>query len=814
MTRLLFFSKIALWVISAALVIEGFLYPVSFERPLPAAAMHPDSGHCYIANVYTIYPYLWGNSADASLLLLENGKAVGPRDDLHTNIREQGRGRFSRWDQQIYFSASDNSDPRTNGRHYTIHFEWIASLWCIAGLAFAMVLLYAATIETLLRRLEALHPAWLSAFVLIIAAGFRFWIWWHNYPATFGGHVVYGMPFSDGRGWDTFAKEFSLGYRNDRSVMLWDARRPMFYWLMGPLYALSGPHPAVTIFVKYLFSCVATVLIFDAVRRLAPLPVALLSALYHALLEYDALQSLVTDSDGLAYCFGALSVWAFAVGLQSMLKNLRRTGEPFAPGTAVLRWYFTAGFILAVSNMTRPLTLLAFVLVPLTIGWLLWRRGFKLKLLLRKSVLAGLIIVGAGAILIAPWVARQGLKYGIWSISDNSIQVLVGAADPRFVTWSSKVTDLFLGDVLDLSTKYKFYLAAYKEAREKHPDFYLQNVRHHLRLAFEAVKPPAWILIASIMCAFVAAFAKTVALRRSLVRLIPSALVCALLLSATNYGQWWWLVSTLLSFALGLPVLLLAAPIIAGVLIMGSTAIVYERLYYDLHWLAVALAGWGAWALINAPLGGLVLGNLDVPNWGEKWNRVFKATVVSVVALLLLGYGKIAINNLTSPAAIRSSVLSVADELKLIEITRANPACDHFRETFDRLEAFRGALRTGYSIRIPANARISHWSSRFDDRPYDFSFFEVEPPFPTVYGAGTIDPKKFPAASEMVYVGVAKKVRNEPVFEVIDVLTFDAQAKSWQSIGCGERAGSQRHLEDLLSQRNDWAQTGFRGRNG
>jgi len=46
----------------------------------------------------------------------------------HRDIQEIGRGRYSHWNDNpesgwrtirgMLFSASDNSDPRTNGRHY------------------------------------------------------------------------------------------------------------------------------------------------------------------------------------------------------------------------------------------------------------------------------------------------------------------------------------------------------------------------------------------------------------------------------------------------------------------------------------------------------------------------------------------------------------------------------------------------------------------------------------------------------------------------------------------------------------------------
>ncbi|MBR0713079.1 hypothetical protein [Bradyrhizobium liaoningense] len=39
---------------------------------------------------------------------------------MHADIRTQAGGRFSHWDGILIFSASDGSDPRTNGRTYTI----------------------------------------------------------------------------------------------------------------------------------------------------------------------------------------------------------------------------------------------------------------------------------------------------------------------------------------------------------------------------------------------------------------------------------------------------------------------------------------------------------------------------------------------------------------------------------------------------------------------------------------------------------------------------------------------------------------------
>lgn len=57
------------------------------------------------------------------LLLFEDGRPLGPAHTLHSEIRAYGMGRYSHWGSVLYFSASDNSDPNTNGREYRISIE-------------------------------------------------------------------------------------------------------------------------------------------------------------------------------------------------------------------------------------------------------------------------------------------------------------------------------------------------------------------------------------------------------------------------------------------------------------------------------------------------------------------------------------------------------------------------------------------------------------------------------------------------------------------------------------------------------------------
>lgn len=63
--------------------------------------------------------------AARKLHVFEDGRELGPGDSIHDDIRKKGLGAYSHWNAQaqgflVYFSTSDNSDPNTNGRTYTL----------------------------------------------------------------------------------------------------------------------------------------------------------------------------------------------------------------------------------------------------------------------------------------------------------------------------------------------------------------------------------------------------------------------------------------------------------------------------------------------------------------------------------------------------------------------------------------------------------------------------------------------------------------------------------------------------------------------
>ena len=93
-------------------------------HPLDPAQMVAGDGLAWSVPV----PARWRGLANNSelprgaqpLLLLENGRELGPVCPMHKTIREEGGGAYSHWGDSLIFSTSDGSDPRTNGREYSL----------------------------------------------------------------------------------------------------------------------------------------------------------------------------------------------------------------------------------------------------------------------------------------------------------------------------------------------------------------------------------------------------------------------------------------------------------------------------------------------------------------------------------------------------------------------------------------------------------------------------------------------------------------------------------------------------------------------
>lgn len=84
------------------------------------SGLRSDGGYAYqIGYVLSVSGDSNENEKASTMRLYENGVELKPAHSYHSDIRQYGKGAFSHWGTTLYFSASDNSNPKTNGRKYT-----------------------------------------------------------------------------------------------------------------------------------------------------------------------------------------------------------------------------------------------------------------------------------------------------------------------------------------------------------------------------------------------------------------------------------------------------------------------------------------------------------------------------------------------------------------------------------------------------------------------------------------------------------------------------------------------------------------------
>lgn len=108
---------------AAALLLVLFSGEASLR--LQADRIGPDQGLAYVAALpfetgalYRIASDGPGAGQASRLRLTENGRPLGPAHAAHATIRQTGGGAYSHWNGSLWFSSSDGTDPRGNGRIY------------------------------------------------------------------------------------------------------------------------------------------------------------------------------------------------------------------------------------------------------------------------------------------------------------------------------------------------------------------------------------------------------------------------------------------------------------------------------------------------------------------------------------------------------------------------------------------------------------------------------------------------------------------------------------------------------------------------
>ena len=117
--------------------ISGLPYFLWGEKKISQPTITYKEGNLYVADL--------GDNRLSSHLhpsagrLFEDGEKLGPANANRSEIRSKGKGRYVFLEENLYFSSSNNSNPITNGRIYSIKYPLI--LWEEAVYGITLILI-------------------------------------------------------------------------------------------------------------------------------------------------------------------------------------------------------------------------------------------------------------------------------------------------------------------------------------------------------------------------------------------------------------------------------------------------------------------------------------------------------------------------------------------------------------------------------------------------------------------------------------------------------------------------------------------------
>ena len=131
------------------------------------------------------------------------------------------------------------------------------------------------------------------------------------------------------------------------------------------------------------------------------------------------------------------------------------------------------GVAFGLSNLTRPASLLAAPVLVLIVAATVWRRRREP----RRAIVAAIAIGLGMAIAVGPWMIRQKIEYGFWSLSDNAAASLYAVTSPAYGQWTPAVNlePLEAGVGNGIREPYEFFMAGARENLIANPGWYARH---------------------------------------------------------------------------------------------------------------------------------------------------------------------------------------------------------------------------------------------------------------------------------------------------------------------------------------------------
>jgi len=302
---------------------------------------------------------------------------------------------------------------------------------------------------------RVLQNQWLVAvFILVATVAMRYGFQLCD-PRPTGFFIYHGSPISDGSSYTYKAISIANGYGIPPEQQ--PAIRPFYSIALACLFTWTGFSLSAVAALNILIGGVTAVLIYLCGRLVFDSLYALAAALFFAIDPSQLIQTPQAGTEPLGLLFFVGSVYATVLAF----KNWR----------PVL--FFLSGFLIGLSNLTRPLTmftLLFYIGLVLLVGW----RNRMLK----AAGLRALFMLFGFFCVMFPWLIRQERLYGIASISDNIGEAIYAATSPVYKQWTPAVRKDADAEGIPntIGDRYRYFIDRAIGNVKANPGFYVRNV--------------------------------------------------------------------------------------------------------------------------------------------------------------------------------------------------------------------------------------------------------------------------------------------------------------------------------------------------
>jgi hypothetical protein len=261
---------------------------------------------------------------------------------------------------------------------------------------------------------------------------------------------IVGVPFCDARHWNEAAIHIAQGKG------LSGFNRPFYPIFLAIFYTWFDPSFFLAKIVNIIINSLTISFIYLIGRKVFHQFISLAAAII-AVVNIDYLKTNLTImTEPLGLFLFVLSCYLLILGLERKSYGL----------------LLFVGVVFSLSNLARTMTLVALPGYLIIMFYILKKQNISYK---KISYLLSIFIFGV-LMTLAPWMIRQKMVYGIFTISPNSANLIYAATSPKYQQWNSQeVQEAVEKGLITVREQYDYFMKGTLNNIIHYPFFYLIN---------------------------------------------------------------------------------------------------------------------------------------------------------------------------------------------------------------------------------------------------------------------------------------------------------------------------------------------------